>query len=103
MTQTPSNVGGGRELASYEIRLLGHLGARWAARLEVASLSHESNGTTVLHVTVVDQSALHGVLQKIRDLGLPLISVAPADRVDTTHAPTIVTSHESRPRKGGPR
>jgi hypothetical protein len=100
MNQTPSGAGSGREVGLYEIRLRGHLDQRWATRLEVSSLSHESDGTTVLRVTVVDQAALHGLLHKIRDLGLPLISVVPADRVDTTDAPSMLTSHDTHSPKG---
>ncbi len=61
----------------YEIRLKGRLDARWAAWFDGLSLTHEGDGTTVLHGPVVDQAALHGVLQKVRDLGLPLDSVIP--------------------------
>ena len=67
------------EAATYEIRLQGHLDGRWADRLGVPKLIHQSDGTTVLRLVVADQSALHGVLQRIRDLGLPLISVARTD------------------------
>jgi hypothetical protein len=63
----------------YEIRLEGHLDDRWAAWFDGLSLTHESDGTTVLHGSVVDQAALHGLLQKVRDLGLPLVSVRHAD------------------------
>ena len=63
------------EPGRYEIRLKGHLDARWANRFEGLSLSYGSDGTTVLSGPVVDQAALHGVLRKIRDLGLPLLSV----------------------------
>jgi hypothetical protein len=59
----------------YEIRLDGHLDSRWAAWFDVLSLTTESDGTTVLHGQVTDQAALHGLLQKVRDIGLPLISV----------------------------
>jgi hypothetical protein len=44
------------------------------------SLTHESDGTTVIHGSVVDQAALHGLLSKVRDLGLPLIAVTQVDR-----------------------
>ncbi len=63
------------EPGRYEIRLKGHLDARWANRFEGLSLSYGSDGTTVLSGRVVDQAALHGVLRKVRDLGLPLLSV----------------------------
>ena len=60
----------------YEIRLGGgHLESRWAAWFDGMTLTHESDGTTSIHGPVVDQAALHGVLRKVRDLGLPLISV----------------------------
>lgn len=103
MSPTPSGAGSGREAGAYEIRLRGHLGPRWANWLEIASLAHDSDGTTALQVTVVDQAALHGLLHKIRDLGLPLISVVPAEQAGPTHAhPSILTSQETRSRKGNP-
>ena len=65
-----SNEGG-----TYEIRLKGHLDVRWADWFDGLTLTRESDGTTVLRGSVVDQAALHGVLGKVRDLGLPLIAV----------------------------
>ncbi len=59
----------------YEIRLKGHLDARWAAWFDGLSLTHTSDGTTVIHGPVADQAALHGLLLKVRDIGLPLVSV----------------------------
>jgi hypothetical protein len=59
----------------YEIRVTGHLGARWAAWFDGLSLTTVDDGTTVIRGPIVDQAALHGVLQKLRDLGVPLISV----------------------------
>ena len=67
----------------YEIRVQGHLGTRWAAWFDGLTLTNGSDGTTIIHGPVADQAALHGLLQKIRDLGLPLISVnqvAPGQR-----------------------
>ena len=58
----------------YEIRVVGHLSANWAARFKGLSVLYEPEGETVLCGTL-DQSALHGVLVKVRDLGLNLISV----------------------------
>ncbi len=59
----------------YEIRLKGHLGTRWAAWFDGLTLTRDSDGTTIIHGPVADQAALYGLLQKTRDLGLPLISV----------------------------
>jgi hypothetical protein len=59
----------------YEIRIAGHLDPRWAAWFDGLSLTDECDGTTLLRGAVVDQAALHGLLQKVRDVGLPLISV----------------------------
>ena len=59
----------------YEIRIKGHLGDRWADRFEGMTFAHESDGTTLLCGPLVDQAALHGLLNGIRDLGLALVSV----------------------------
>lgn len=75
MSGTQAPTGSGPEAGRYEIRLRGHLEARWAAWFDGLTLRHESDGTTVMHGLIVDQAALHGVLQKVRDLGLPLVSV----------------------------
>lgn len=60
----------------YEIRIRGRLDARWTARFDGLSMRHEPDGTTVLSGLVTDQAALHGLISQVRDLGLPLISVA---------------------------
>jgi hypothetical protein len=59
----------------YEIRVEGHIGDSWSSWFEGLSLHREGNGETVLRGPLVDQAALHGVLMRIRDLGLPLVSV----------------------------
>lgn len=61
--------------SSYEIRLRGHLDHHWAEWFGVPELTHEEGGTTLLRAADLDQSALHGLLQRIRDLGVPLISL----------------------------
>jgi hypothetical protein len=63
------------DAARYEIRLRGHLQTRWAAWFDAMTLSHGDDGSTTLSGPVPDQAALHGLLQKVRDIGLPLISV----------------------------
>jgi hypothetical protein len=64
------------EGGSYEIRVRGHLDARWAAWFDGLCLTQQSDGTTLLQGAVIDQAALHGLLGKVRDLGLPLIAVS---------------------------
>jgi hypothetical protein len=61
--------------AWYEIRLQGRLDPRWATWFEGMTLTDHTDGTTVIHGLVADQAALHGLLQRLRDLGLPLLSV----------------------------
>jgi hypothetical protein len=70
-----TSAGHARGAGRYEIRLKGRLSSRWAARFDGMTLSHNGDGTTVLHGPVVDQAALHGLLARVRDLGLPLLSV----------------------------
>ena len=61
----------------YEIRVQGHLADRWAAWFDGMTLTRRADGTTVLDGPVADQSALHGLLRKVSDLGLPLVSLTP--------------------------
>ena len=71
----------------YEIRVEGHLGARWTAWFDGLSVTTADDGTTVLRGPVIDQAALHGLLQTLRDVGIPLISLAPVE-APTTGGPT---------------
>ncbi|MGB4873132.1 MAG: hypothetical protein WBO48_06900 [Candidatus Promineifilaceae bacterium] len=59
----------------YEIRIKGHLGQRWAVWFEGLTITQADNGDTLLTGPVIDQAALYGLLRKVRDLGLPLVSV----------------------------
>lgn len=61
----------------YEICVRGHLDTRWVNQFEGLSITLEADGNTLLTGPVVDQAALHGLIKKVRDLGLPLISVRP--------------------------
>ena len=60
---------------AYQIRLKGHLGHQWTDWFEGLTITREDNGETLLAGPVVDQAALHGLLRKVRDLGMVLISV----------------------------
>lgn len=59
----------------YEIRLEGHLGGHWLAWFEDTTITLEPNGATRLTCVVADQAALHALLRKVRDLGIPLLAV----------------------------
>jgi hypothetical protein len=72
---TGHHIGSYVPLVQYEIRVGGHLSDRWEAWFDGLALDRADDGTTVIRGSIVDQSALHGVLQKLRDLGIPLISV----------------------------
>ena len=75
MSATHASTENHHEPGRYEIRIKGHLDARWAAWFEGLTITREDNGETRLRGLVVDQAALHGLLRKVRDLGLPLLSV----------------------------
>ncbi|WP_219838432.1 hypothetical protein [Paenibacillus sp. R14(2021)] len=79
MSETHGTTKDLREPELYEFRLKGHLDARWKNWFDGLNLTHETDGTTVLIVLVADQSALHGLFRKVRDLGLPLVSVIQMD------------------------
>ena len=59
----------------YEIRLQGHLQPRWSAWFDGMAVTNETGGTSLIRGEVVDQAALHGLLRKLADLGLPLLSL----------------------------
>src|SRR4029079_11409604 len=72
----------------YEIRLTGCIDAHWTSWFDGLTVTRETDGTTVIRGLVADQAALHGLLQRVRDLGLPRLSVSrvEADRPTTTTA-----------------
>lgn len=83
-TNTSTSRQGSAEDASrtrYEIRINGHLGSRWTTWFDGMNLTAEDDGTTVIRGPVVDQAALHGLLQTLRDRGITLLSLIrlPAD------------------------
>ena len=77
-------MSGAQEPDRYEIRVKGHLADRWAAWFDGMSLTRLADGTTALHGPVADQSALHGLLRQVSDLGLPLMSVTPTTVIRST-------------------
>ena len=86
MSERHTSEANGPGIGRYEIRLTGHLHERWAAWFDGLAVSHQSDGTTVISGPVADQAALHGLLHRVRDLGLPLVSVTQieTDRPDAT-------------------
>ena len=77
-TESPDDLG------LHEIRIQGHLDERWTDWLQGLKFTHESDGTTTLTGPLADKAALHGVLNKIRDLALPIVSVRRVDHSRTT-------------------
>jgi hypothetical protein len=77
---------------TYAIRLKGHLDDKWAGWFEGLIITRAANGETLLRGPVVDQAALHGVLRKVRDLGLPLLSVIEVDPKQV-NKPDVSTDH----------
>ena len=75
MSETHASTEDPDQPGRYEIRLKGHLDARWAAWFEGLTITREANGDTRFIGLVVDQAALYGLLRKVRDLGLPLLAV----------------------------
>lgn len=67
----------------YQIRIKGHLSIQWADWFGGLSITLEDNGDTLVTGPVIDQAALHGLLRKVRDLGMPLLSIM---RMDLNHA-----------------
>ena len=75
---------------NYQIRILGHLGPQWMSWFDGLTIMLEEDGNTLLSGPVIDQAALHGILKKVRDLGIPLLSVhsmgsGPQDIETVTH------------------
>jgi len=78
MSETDASTEDQSKPELYEIRIKGHLDDRWTDWFEGLTITLEENGNTLLTGPVVDQAALHGLLKKVRDVGMPLISVSPA-------------------------
>ncbi len=80
MSDTYTSSEGHYEPGFYEIRIKGHLNDQWVDWFDGLTITLTDDGNTVLSGAIIDQSALHGTLKKIRDLGLTLISVGPQSK-----------------------
>ena len=83
MNATHASTGEQDQAGLYEIRLKGHLDDKRAEWFEGLTITRADTGETLLRGLVVDQAALHGVLRKVRDLGLPLIAINQVDPKQT--------------------
>ena len=81
-----------RQPAVYQIRIKGHLDSQWTDWFEGLTVTLEENGDTLLSGPVADQAALHGLLKKVRDLGMPLVSVVPVQSNRFEQGETMNTS-----------
>jgi hypothetical protein len=84
MNETSALTEDNETLRLYQIRIKGHLDRRWADRFDGLTITLEDNGETLLSGPVVDQAALYGLLRKVRDLGMPLISVTQVEPKQTS-------------------
>jgi len=88
-----ANHGPGR----YEIRLKGHLHPRWTSWFDDMTVTNHDDGITVICGSVTDQAALHGLLNKVRDIGLPLISVVRVPANESPVPPADPAPHTTSP------
>ena len=79
----------------YEIRVEGHLAPRWSAWFDGLTVETHPNGTTAIRGPVVDQAALHGLLQKLRDVGIPLVSLTQLPTSTPAATPTHIRAASS--------
>jgi hypothetical protein len=96
-----NEINSGNEKAQplvYQIRIKGHLGRQWTNWFGGLTITLEDNGETLLTGPVVDQAALHGLLRKVRDLGVPLLSVIRV-QPGQAEAPDVNETHHYRSKK----
>jgi hypothetical protein len=88
MSEKHASTQAHHEPGLYAIRIKGHLDSKWADRFEGLTITLEEDGDTLLTGSLIDQAALHGLLKKVRDLGMPLLSVCPLEH-GTADAPDV--------------
>ena len=88
MSTTHDSTEKHREAGHYEIHVKGHLDDRWADWFDGLTITRVENGETLLAGPVADQAALHGLITKLRDLALPLLSVNRIEPTQTTESDT---------------
>ena len=74
-TEPEAATADGHPVPQYQIRVAGRLASRWSAWFDGLTIATDDDGTTVIRGPVVDQAALHGLIQKLRDAGIPLVSL----------------------------
>jgi len=82
-------------MPQYEIRVAGHVASRWSAWFDGLTVATDDDGTTVIRGPVVDQAALHGLIQKLRDAGIPLISLTQLPSSARAEPPAHPTQKEN--------
>src|SRR5512139_2076813 len=97
MSNTPDPKIDSAHPVIYQIRIKGQLDSQWTDWFEGLTITPKDNGTTLLTGSAIDQAALHGLLKKMRDLGLPLISINP---VEPDPAEATSTDPNQSPPKG---
>lgn len=80
----------------FQIRIQGHLGQQWAGWFDGLTIVLEEDGNTLLSGPVIDQSALHGILKKIRDLGMPLLAV---NQVEPKRVEMKISTNSIKPKR----
>ena len=88
-TTSASATDGHDQIHHYEIRVRGHLAPRWSAWFDGLDVTDAGDGTTVISGPLIDESALHGLLHKLRDIGVPLLAL--------TQLPTDAHTNPERP------
>jgi hypothetical protein len=93
--RTPTEATERNPALEYEIRVAGRIPARWSSWFDGLTVATDDDGTTALRGPIVDQAALHGLLQKLRDVGIPLLSLTQVPSSEPTEPPARPTQKEN--------